>query len=188
MALLAHLAPLLIRLDSLCAFMLAQTSSPRTLKDHLINGLLFVVVLVVLVAVVYYTRKYLQDEEDTTPGGMVGFSLQDLREMQADGRLDPDEFARLKAMIVAQSREAYLADPNADEDNAAPRGSASLASGNDLATHGLLNDAGDAPADPPPPDESAEPIDLEGDAEEGDDSDGDEDDGDQDNEPQRSDR
>lgn len=57
------------------------------------------VLLVVLVAYWYRARVHRTDESGPT------FSLADLRELRDRGQLAPDEYKRLRAMIVAEVRE-----------------------------------------------------------------------------------
>ncbi len=82
------------------AWMLAAAAPrPGSLFSELLPWLIALLLVVVVgVVVIYFIRRSLRGSD----AGAAGFSLQELRELRAAGRLTDDEFERAKTSIIGR--------------------------------------------------------------------------------------
>jgi len=98
------------------AVLLAQQQDARDWIRVLGVGGLFVLVIVVLLVVIVVARKALLGHEPRFEFD-EGFTLADLRQLLADGKISEAEFDRAKVIILARSKAAVSGDsPHIDSD------------------------------------------------------------------------
>lgn len=96
--------PLLAPLLSLVPCLLAQ-ADPAAQSMSILRwlGVILVLSLAIVVFALYLRRRLQAEDEDPLPDD-PGFTLGDLRDMHAQGKLTDEEFATAKAAIIARSR------------------------------------------------------------------------------------
>lgn len=71
-------------------------------------GFVLIVLVVAGLVVVLVVRRKMSEEEDSPGGGGGGFTLADLREMHASGKMTTDEFERAKHALVEGLKAASM--------------------------------------------------------------------------------
>src|SRR6185436_2540587 len=65
---------------------------------------ILIILVVIGAAGVMRLRRWLKEDDDTTPSGGIGFTLSDLRRLHKQGQMTDEEFERARAKMVEAGR------------------------------------------------------------------------------------
>jgi hypothetical protein len=85
---------------------LAQTSSAGSVFFWALVLIVFILILFVAVVLL---KRWLKDDDISSPG--PGFTLSDLRQLVAEGKMTQEEFDKAKVAIVGSTKAAAMRNP-----------------------------------------------------------------------------